>query len=198
MTIINFYPYPLILGLLILAFTIARQRKRGWLYLSASGLFGIYLMGVVNIVAFPILLPQNWPTSLTWRETALSLTQTVNLVPFNYGNMFLDFSAGLISPNIVLREIGGNILLTVPLGLGVNLFYPVCRRHVFWLAMAAGLVLEVTQLLIIVIIGPSLHSVDINDVLLNALGVLIGYGLYPAAIWGLRQMRSRFAQSRVL
>lgn len=166
------------LGFLILALTVARQRKRGWLYLSALGLFGIYLMGVVNIVAFPIVLPQYWPTFRNWQELQFNLTQMVNLIPFNYGNMLN------VTPYIVLREIGGNILLTVPFGLGVNLFYPITRRQMFWLAIATGLVLEVTQLLIIVVIGHSMHSNDINDVLLNASGVLIGYGLYRAASWG--------------
>ncbi len=197
MQTIDFYPYPRILGLLILALVIVRWRKRGWLYVSALGLFGLYLLAVLNKVAFPIILPQHWPAFLSWNDFAFTLTHNVNLIPFNYGNMFSSLAAGTIHPNIVFWEIAGNILLTVPFGLGIGLFHPVRGRRVLWLALAAGLALEGTQLLIMLVIGPSLHSVDINDMLLNALGVVIGSGLHRIAAWGSYQMRVNFAQSRV-
>jgi glycopeptide antibiotics resistance protein len=188
---------PLIFGLLILALVMVRGRRRGWLYLSALGLFGIYLLAVVNLVVFPIVLPQHWPAYKTWSELAFTLSRMVNLIPFNYGNMFSDLAAGRISPNIIFWEITGNILLTVPFGLGISLFYPVRgERRILWLALAAGLALEGAQLLILLFVGPSRHSVDINDVLLNALGVGIGYGLFRAAVWASRQVMGKLAQSR--
>jgi glycopeptide antibiotics resistance protein len=117
----------------------------------------------------------------------------VNLIPGNYGNMFADMAAGMLSPNIVVWEIAGNILLTVPFGLGISLFYPARGRRILWLALAAGLVLEGIQFLIMVGIGPNVRAVDINDVLLNGLGVLIGYGLYRAVGWG-GQLMMKFTQ----
>ncbi len=74
--------------------------------------------------------------------------------------------------------------MTIPFGLGISLFYPVRGRRILWLALETGLALEGAQLLIMLVIGPNVHSVDINDVLLNALGVLLGYALYRAAAWG--------------
>lgn len=191
---IDFYPYPLILGLLILAWVIFRQRKRGWLYLSTVGLFGIYLLAVINKIAFPIRLPDRWPAFQTWDEFAFTLSTMVNLIPGNYGNMFSDLAAGMIGPNIIFWEIFGNILLTVPFGLGVSLFSPMPGRRIIGWALAAGLTLEGIQFLIMVGIGPNTRAVDINDVLLNALGVLVGYAIYRAAAFGSRWVKVKFAQ----
>jgi glycopeptide antibiotics resistance protein len=175
---IEFFPYPLILGLLWLALCMAQQRSRGWRYLIVLGLFGLYLLKVIELVAFPILLPETWPAAGSWQEFAFTLTHTINLLPFNYGRMFADLAAERIPAMVVYREIIGNILLTVPFGLMINFFYPLRLRQAAWLALAAGAALEGTQLLILLTVGISLHTVDINDVLLNALGVLIGYAIY--------------------
>lgn len=51
------------------------------------------------------------------------------------------------------------------------------KRLVFG-ALVAGLILEGVQLLQKLIFGVSLHSVDINDVIFNALGVIAGGGLF--------------------
>jgi glycopeptide antibiotics resistance protein len=196
LTSIEFIPNPLSLGLLILILLLARARRRTMLYRLALALFGMYLLAVIDKIAFPIHLPERWPAYPTWEAFFFTLTHMVNLIPGNYGNMFSDLAAGLISPNVIFWEIAGNILLTVPFGLGISLFYPVRGRRILWLALAAGLALEGLQLLIMVVIGPNVHAVDINDVLLNALGVLIGYGLYRAAAWGVRQAMAKLAERK--
>lgn len=182
-TTIEFYPYPLMLGLFILSLSLFRSRRRGWLYRAALALFGLYLLAAINRVLFPIYLPERWPAYQSWAAFAHVMTSMVNLIPGNYGNMFEDLANGMLSPNVVFWEIAGNILLTIPFGLGISLFYPVRGRRILWLALATGLALEGAQLLIMLVIGPNVHSADINDVLLNALGVLLGYGLYRAAAW---------------
>lgn len=191
MKVIEFFPYPLLIGILTQTGIMIRHRHRGWLYLSLMVLFGIYLMVVVDLVAFPIIIPEDWPENLNLTGFVVNLDQTVNLVPFDYGNMFSHLSDGSMSPYIVLREIGGNILLTMPFGFGIHLFRSIRRRNIIGWAIATGLILEGTQLLIILFIGPSMHSVDINDVILNASGVLIGYGFYQALIWLIRQLRKK-------
>jgi glycopeptide antibiotics resistance protein len=51
-------------------------------------------------------------------------------------------------------------------------------RQLPWLALAVGFSTELTQLATCLILGVNYRSVDINDTLLNALGVLIGYGIF--------------------
>ncbi len=57
---------------------------------------------------------------------------------------------------------------------------PIPVRRIAWLALFTGLALEGAQLtleLLGVVSGYG-HSIDINDVILNALGVLAGYGIF--------------------
>jgi glycopeptide antibiotics resistance protein len=193
MKVIEFFPYPLVIGILIQTGIVVRQRHRGWLCLSLQVLFGIYLMGVADLVVFPIVIPDDWPENLNLLGFTSNLNQNINLIPFDYRNMFSHLSDGSISPYIVLREIGGNILLTMPFGFGIHLFRSIRRRNIIGLAIATGLILEGAQLLIILFIGPSMHSVDINDVILNALGVLVGYICYQALIRAVNQVRIKRA-----
>lgn len=85
--------------------------------------------------------------------------------------------------------------MTIPFGLGMNLFYLVRARRVLWLALGVGLAFEGIELLIL-LFTPSYHAVDINDVLLNALGVLFGYGLFRAAERITRSLRTRWSSMR--
>ena len=101
------------------------------------------------------------------RTPVPSILSRVNLIPFRFGDLF-DFP-----PIYVIHELGGNILLTLPFGFLFPLLPPIKTRQILWLAIAVGLSTELAQLVMCLIVGGSYRSVDINDVLLNALGVLV-------------------------
>jgi glycopeptide antibiotics resistance protein len=93
-----------------------------------------------------------------------------NFVPFTTIVPYLLGYKGLIIAGINLV---GNIILLVPVGFLVPFIY----RDITWkksivLAAASGLVIEVAQVLLHVGIF------DIDDVILNALGVMLGYGAF--------------------
>lgn len=74
---------------------------------------------------------------------------------------------------IVGLNIGGNIALLVPVGFLVPLIY----KEMNWkkslvLAVAVGLAFEVTQVVL------QVGIFDIDDVILNGLGVMIGYWVF--------------------
>lgn len=175
--LLHFFPIPLIIGLLILTLVISRYRKRGWFYLLGLALFGLYLLAVIEILFFPIPVPANWPANLTWKDTLQSLSQ-VNLIPFNYGPMFLHSTSFF-----TFRDIIANILLTIPFGFGICFLLPLRNKQILLTAVGVGLALEGTQLLMKLSLGVFFHTVDITDVLTNALGVLVGSGLYRAVLW---------------
>lgn len=191
MTQITFFPYPFMVTLLLLVLAVTRRRKRGWLYGSILTAFGLYLMLMMDLAVFPIHLPADWPASQPWRLFSFRDHSMINLNPLNLRYLFWYVSSGMGTPAAIVREIGGNILLTVPFGLGVNLFLPVPRRLAGWFILAGGLMLEAAQLLILVVFGPSMHSVDINDVLFNTLGVWLGWLMYRLAFRGWRLEKQR-------
>ena len=66
----------------------------------------------------------------------------------------------------------------IPLKFGDCSYLILCIRNIYWLALAVGLALEIIQLAISLVVRSHFRVVDLNDVLLNALGVLLGYGIF--------------------
>jgi glycopeptide antibiotics resistance protein len=93
-----------------------------------------------------------------------------NFVPFK---TIMPYLLGQNGRVIALFELGGNIGLLVPIGFIVPF---VCRKMTWQksvaVAVAAGLAIEGMQVLLRVGIF------DVDDVMLNGLGVMIGYGLF--------------------
>ena len=54
------------------------------------------------------------------------------------------------------------------------------RLRLPWLLLVGGLGFEACQLLINLALGGNYRSVDVNDVILNTAGTLIGYGLFQS------------------
>ncbi len=93
-----------------------------------------------------------------------------NLIPFRTILPYLHGEKGSIIAGINLI---GNIILLVPIGFLVPFIY----RNMTWkksfaLAFAAGLIIELMQALL------HMGIFDIDDIILNGLGVLIGYWLF--------------------
>ena len=194
---INFYPFPLLAGLLIIALAGFRSRQSGWLYLSGLALFGLYLLFALGLMFFPFSVPANWPASIDWQQTLSGLSRgfSINLIPFYFGNMYTYTSLGYIYTGFPTREVVGNLLFTVPFGVGVTFLKSLRPRQIFAWALGVGLALEGAQLVLKVLgLGPY-HAVDINDVILNALGVLLGFGGYQAVVWGLRRVTGWWQQT---
>jgi glycopeptide antibiotics resistance protein len=74
-------------------------------------------------------------------------------------------------------DIFQNILLTIPLGFGIGYFRKPGFLKIWLWALGTGIALEGIQLLT-KLVFVSYRVVDINDAIMNALGVLIGYGLF--------------------
>lgn len=175
------------IGILALAtlLVILRRQGRGWLYCLPRALFGLYLLVLIQFTLFPIPLPGT-PES---RQQASYILSRVNFIPFRFGGLFtLNF-------NIILRELGGNILLTVPLGLGLPFLTHFRLRAVPWLALMSGMIIESCQLMISLGIGAAYRGVDVNDVLLNAGGVIFGYALYWLLQWSFAEVINVFAKN---
>ncbi|NDI35782.1 VanZ family protein [Chengkuizengella sediminis] len=95
--------------------------------------------------------------------------QLMNLIPFAsiYGSLTHFYYM------VPLRNIGGNILLFMPLGFAIPLRYKVNK---LWKVMLIGLFIsftvEVVQLFI------SIRSFDVDDLILNTLGTIMGLIVY--------------------
>ncbi len=168
--VIEFFPMPFLAGMgcLVLILMILRLRRKSGLYLFRFSLFCIYLLFVAGVVAFPIPLGFGVEKP-PWSQSAVYIFSRVNLRPFYFYGLFT------LPAVVIFREIIGNIVLTMPFGFGIPYIAPVKARAIVWLAPALGILFETIQLGISLAIGAYYRGVDINDVILNAAGVWIGF-----------------------
>ncbi len=172
---LEFIPYPLLAGLacLVLLLILLWRRERKQASLVYFTLFWLYLLYVTSLIVFPIPLPGNFEA----RDSVSRILSRINLVPFAFSGLFS------LAPAVIFENLAGNILLTVPFDFGINFLTRLPARRIPWIALAVGLSLELSQLVVSLLIGLAYRGIDINDVILNAVGVLIGYGLFRMLIW---------------
>ena len=127
--------------------------------------FFIYVLFLVDIVFFPFRIDSGIPN----REEGFRYG--INLIPFNWDFSFI--------PHIVLMQIFQNILLTVPFGFGINFVMKTKPKDLLWISLTVGIGIELIQFLIsFILVRYTYRVLDINDVILNTLGMGIGYGLF--------------------
>ncbi len=181
---INAEAFILLIGLPALAVTLLLlRRRRTASQLFLLGAFGLYLILLVAATLLPIDLSPDYRTIMR-RDT--SFTERMNLIPFYFGPF------GSLSRN--RDALIANILLTVPFGFGIGFVARMRPRDLRWLPLAVGFGIEGAQLGIGLLLGYPYRVIDINDTIMNALGVLAGY----TAFWLLASitlwLTERFAQ----
>ena len=168
--LVNFNWMHVYIGLaaLVIILIVLWKRNKSLSYLFFFSVFWIYMMGVVSEVVFPFFIPEG-PTEFSQKLINL------NILPFNFG--------GCEMIDLCIRDIYKNILLTIPFGFGISFILRFKSKNIIWLALAVGFTFETTQLVILLIFGGGFRSADINDVIFNAAGVLLGYGLFRILGW---------------
>ena len=79
---------------------------------------------------------------------------------------------------MVLVQGGGNILMTIPSGILAPLLFKNKKRWFYiFIAFLFPFCIELTQLLLSVSLGTFYRTADADDIILNAMGIFIGYGI---------------------
>ncbi len=164
---VYFTAVDLFVGLIVLfiILTVLWKQKRSFAYMFFFSVFWIYLMGVFSVVVFPFPIGVGNP----------NFKPSINLIPLHFGDCSFVM--------LCIRNIYENILLTMPFGFGISFIARIKSQNILWLALAVGFSFEITQLVISLIFKSAFRSVDINDVILNAAGVLLGYGVFRIFGW---------------
>jgi glycopeptide antibiotics resistance protein len=160
---IDFWPISPLLALLVLGLLLVLHR-RGALnaQLFCIAAFCIYLAGVAALTVFPIVLDRQLVHAM--RVDGTTIAHGLNLVPFK------GISAGSYSSS----QVAGNFVLGLPFGFGL----PFVGVRSSWRVLAWGvlfaLAIEGTQFVLNLAYGFAFRVVDVNDVILNFLGVAAG------------------------
>lgn len=94
-----------------------------------------------------------------------------NIIPFKTIGEFLFFNHNI---RAILRNIGGNIAAFVPMGFLLPLGFPKMNKEskIFAVILAATLSIEISQFIF------GVGTCDVDDVILNFIGGIIGYKIY--------------------
>lgn len=127
-------------------------------------LFYIYIMLVFGVTLFPI---QNYP---------LEYPPEQNFIPTNTIKMLIVH----LPTTIAIKQILGNIVMFMPFGYLLPFFKknkPFVNCVVF--ALAFSVFIELLQFVLgATFVGSQYRSVDIDDVILNFIGAIIGYIIF--------------------
>jgi glycopeptide antibiotics resistance protein len=160
---------PLVLALALFVGWRAQVHRLSAAQVAVRVLFVLYLGWIIGATLCPLPLTRS-------AEGFATLFNRPNLVPLASIRETL-LLAGTWPR---LRLLVGNVVVFVPFGLLVPLIWPRLAR---WSRMALAallfsLAIEGSQLLLSLLIGTWYRMSDIDDVLLNVPGVLLGFGLY--------------------
>ena len=168
-----------VIGVLAILAWRARRRRVGRRALLTSALVVVYVGWLVTLAFFPLPLPP-------WHEAAIP---SVDYRGFPYPwvspipllSIGQSIGLGIEWPSV--RYLIGNVVAFVPIGLLVPVARP--QRHsvlmVVGVALAASLAIESLQLALSLAIGYAYRVADVDDVILNIVGALIGYAIFRAA-----------------
>ncbi|MDQ0888752.1 glycopeptide antibiotics resistance protein [Paenibacillus sp. V4I9] len=146
------------------------NRKRAILKgkLALNLLFFVYILAVVAVTLFPIPIDNRFIEHVIIK----GLHQTNNFIPFKTITDVLHNRYYMVA----LKNIGGNILLLMPLGL----FIPLIWGGIYWkravfVGFTSSFIIELTQAIISLFVGFTYRSSDVDDIILNTIGLSIGY-----------------------
>lgn len=173
------YELALLIGAILLLAYIAYAliRKQNKKRMIISCLFIIYIVGVAIVTLFPIVYsdPVEYTDAITW----------YNFIPFK--TVLSAFQNGITTTAVT--QIIGNIILSVPFGIFVLILF---RIPQWWkkalIALLFPVLIECTQLIIGVAIGNMYRNIDVDDILLNMIGVYLGYGIYSVIPKKIKQL----------
>ena len=166
----------MIIVLPLVAWANGRDRIGRWSS-SIRLLFAAYAVVLIGLLFTPFPLPP-WT-----RLPAESLDgyrpwpfPWVNIVPFETIRVALRIGFEWQQGRVLV----GNVLAFAPLGVFLPLIWPRFRSllAVVGAGLAVSLALETVQLGLSLLVGTPYRVADVDDIIINVLGVALGYGLY--------------------
>jgi glycopeptide antibiotics resistance protein len=155
-------------------------KRDGWWHLLVRVALAVYAAVLIGLVFFPLPLPP-------WIVPGFDLGPTLGPWPLPWANLTPLATIGQairLGPDWPqFWTLLGNIAAFVPLGVFVGLTRPERSswRRAFVLGLVATVAIEATQLGLSLLMGYPYRYADIDDVIANAAGALLGYGLFVVA-----------------
>jgi len=173
--------FPFIALVFTIPFIIYEYHKYGSIYFFRVLIIYSFILYLITIY-FLVILPLP-----TIEAAKLNTGPYINLVPFNFVRDFLkETSLVLASPNTYLKALTEpsfyvvifNIFMTIPFGMYLRYYYKCSFKKTVFYTFMLSLFFELTQVTGLYFIYPNPYRLcDIDDLILNTTGGIIGYYL---------------------
>lgn len=162
---------PLIAMMMILPYTLfyyVRTKRINVRYSTYIYIFALYFLCAYFMTMFPLPDPEDF-------AHMRPISELIQLVPFQ---SFMDIRAESIVRDLAI--IIFNVILTVPLGFFARFLFGFDFKKTLLAGFLTSLFYEVTQLTGIFFIYPRPYRIfDVDDLIINTLGAVIGYFAVP-------------------
>lgn len=145
-------------------------------YILFFTLMFIYLSEVLNYTQFPIYLSSKMASVI-----GQNVFRDMNLIPI----------IGLTKEDIMTSLL--NLIMAVPYGFLISFLKKQTTRTIIIRGLLFGLIIELIQFIMAIIAGFTMRYVDINDVIFNFIGVIVGYLLYRVTIITMKRVIKKFS-----
>lgn len=168
------YPSIIIISisLIIFIFQLVKRRISGlnFVYLL---FFTIYISSLVSVTIFPFPIQKFLIETMT--EDQLGLKH--NFIPFKIFFDAMRFGSLSFGLTILLKQVVGNIILFLPMGFVLPMIFTNLQtiRKVILIGLLVSLSIELLQALAGLWIGYNYRAADIDDLIFNVLGTVIGF-----------------------
>ncbi|WP_268405758.1 VanZ family protein [Bacillus inaquosorum] len=135
----------------------------------------VYFFNLISVTLFPMPIDADLIKDMKY-DTYIAFVSGNNFIPFYF---IVDvYHEGL--QYYVIRSIGGNLILLLPVGLLFPLLFKKLNnvKRILLTGFFISLFIELAQLSISVYIRSVYRSFDVDDLILNTLGTVIGYWLF--------------------
>ena len=172
--LIALYPSLIIVSLSIVLLIIPLLKRRisllKFIYLL---LFIIYICTLIGITIFPFPVQKYFIETMI--EDQLGLKH--NFIPFKIIYDAMNIGSLSFGLNILLKQAVGNIILFLPMGFVLPMIFTNVKaiRKVIFIGFLASLSIELFQGFAGLWIGYNYRAVDIDDLIFNVLGTVIGF-----------------------
>lgn len=160
-----------ILILILFTFLLKKYKNKSNIYILFFNIFGLYILYVLKYTFFPIPISSEVIQMYKQAYTESGVVD-LNIIPF-----YFKFNDYFSESNFL------NILLSLPFGFGISYIVRINLKGILMLAVAFGLFIEILQGIISLILGYTYRSIDINDVIFNFVGVVLGYIIFRFFSW---------------
>ncbi|SFB04815.1 MULTISPECIES: VanZ family protein [unclassified Bacillus (in: firmicutes)] len=163
-----------------------------WLKEVIHFLFVLYICLLISVTLFPF--------PIGFQSNIENVFRSLNVIPLktiinDISQIGIAYDGDvLFMLGLIARNVGGNILLLMPLGFLAPILWNKFKyyKNTVLLGFIVSISIEVLQFLESLIAGERGRVTDIDDVICNVLGALLGYLIYISARPIVKRMESQY------